>query len=164
MPTIDTEIKPEIRLFGQDDIRMALHIEESSFDHPWESDDFLEFVGSDTKRAYVAKIGNGVLGYVAYEILSERRSVRIHNIAVDRMFRRKNVGTTMLNYLYEMFKPSRDFDTIMATVRETNVAAQVFLRECGYRCTQIINGFYKDTDIDEPAYLMKRRFSRSRKF
>ena len=44
---------------------------------------------------------------------------------------------------------------ILLEVRETNLAAQLFFRKCGFRAVSVLRDFYEDTTED--AYLMQYR-------
>ena len=45
---------------------------------------------------------------------------------------------------------------VVLEVRETNLAAQLFFRENGFRAVSILRGYYDDTPED--AYLMQFRY------
>jgi ribosomal-protein-alanine N-acetyltransferase len=70
--------------------------------------------------------------------------------------RRRRVGSQMVRKLAS--KLSRDRRSrIMLEIRETNLSAQLFFREAGFRAISVLRAFYDDTPED--AYLMQFRYS-----
>jgi ribosomal-protein-alanine N-acetyltransferase len=45
---------------------------------------------------------------------------------------------------------------IVLEVRETNLTAQFFFRECGFRAVSVLRNYYKN--VPEDAYVMQYRF------
>jgi ribosomal-protein-alanine N-acetyltransferase len=61
----------------------------------------------------------------------------------------------MIRKLISKLSPQRR-SRIMLEVRETNLAAQLFFRDLGFRAISLLRDFYEDTTED--AYLMQFRY------
>jgi ribosomal-protein-alanine N-acetyltransferase len=87
---------------------------------------------------------------------------RLHllNFAVGREFRRHGVGVQMLSKLIAKLSSQRR-TRILLEVRETNLPAQLFFRNLGFRAVSVLRDFYDDTTED--AYLMQYRYEPSPK-
>jgi ribosomal-protein-alanine N-acetyltransferase len=78
------------------------------------------------------------------------------NFAVHADFQRRGVGSRMCTKLISKLSTQRR-DRITLEVRETNLAAQLFFRQTGFRALAVLRDFYEDTVED--AYLMQYRFA-----
>jgi ribosomal-protein-alanine N-acetyltransferase len=73
---------------------------------------------------------------------------------VSNDFKRRGVGSQMLAKLTGKLSPQRR-TRIVLEVRETNLSAQLFFRENGFRAVSVLKNFYADSPED--AYLMQYR-------
>ena len=73
------------------------------------------------------------------------------NFAVSRDWRRFGVGHQMVAKLVGKLSSHRR-TRITLTVRETNLIAQLFFRAEDFKATEVLRGYYEDTDDD--GYLM----------
>jgi [ribosomal protein S18]-alanine N-acetyltransferase len=82
---------------------------------------------------------------------------RIHvlNFAVAPAYRRSGVGSQMIAKLTAKLSTQRR-SRIVLEVRETNLPAQLFFRENGFRAVSVLHGYYADTPED--AYIMQHRY------
>jgi len=69
--------------------------------------------------------------------------------------RRLGVGTQMIAKLIGKLSVQRR-SRITLEIRETNLPAQLFFRENGFRAVSVLRSFYEDTPED--AYLMQYRY------
>ena len=60
----------------------------------------------------------------------------------------------MVQRLIDKLSPQRRRE-VVAEVRETNLGAQLFLSECGFRAISVLPDYYDDTE--EAAYYMRYR-------
>jgi ribosomal-protein-alanine N-acetyltransferase len=97
----------------------------------------------------VAEAGDSVVAFMIYEL--HRARLHVLNFAVARSHRRLGVGTRMMQKLIGKLTPDRR-SRIVLEVRETNLPAQLFFREMGFRAISLLKDFYQDTTED--AYLM----------
>ena len=91
-----------------------------------------------------------VVGFMIYELHKTR--LHILNFAVHPDFQRRQVGGQMMQKLVGKLSQQRR-SRIVLEVRETNLAAQLFFREGGFRAVSVLRDFYDDTTED--AYLMQ---------
>ena len=87
----------------------------------------------------------------------ELNKTRLHvlNFAVAPDCRRSGVGSRMLAKLIGKLSSQRR-TRIVLEVRETNLPAQLFFRENGFRAVSVLRNYYEDTPED--AYTMQYRY------
>jgi ribosomal-protein-alanine N-acetyltransferase len=88
-----------------------------------------------------------------YELQKTRLHILNFAVAVDH--RRRGVGSQMLTKLIGKLSAQRR-NRIILEVRETNVPAQLFFRQCSFRAVSVLRSYYEDTPED--AYLMQYRY------
>ncbi|HEY2414088.1 MAG TPA: ribosomal protein S18-alanine N-acetyltransferase [Pirellulaceae bacterium] len=135
------------------DMPDALAIEADSFEFPWCENDFLRCLRQRNCIGMVAEHDDQIVGFMIYELHKSR--LHILNFAVNSRFRRTSVGRQMVTKLIGKLSTQRR-NRILLEVRETNLAAQLFFRSCGFRAVSVLRDFYEDTTED--AYLMQYRF------
>ena len=87
-------------------------------------------------------------------LFRSKNQLHILNFAVCSEFRRLSVGAQMVGKLIGKLSPNRR-NRIMLEVRETNLSAQVFFRNLGFRAVSVLRDYYDDTTED--AYVMSFR-------
>lgn len=135
-----------IRDLQHRDIRSAVIISRRSFDNPWKADDFVHVLSRPRRYGVVAIVGkHKIVGFFIGEAL--RYSCQILSMAVHPSWRRRRVGTYMLGWLQDsIIKTERC--RIGVEIRETNLGAQLFLKACGLRATEVMREYYEDTGED----------------
>ena len=141
-----------IRWMIRRDMPAVLAIESSSFEFPWLEDDFIRCLRQRNCIGMVAEHEERIQGFMVYELHKTR--LHILNFAVAVGLRRHGVGSQMVQKLLGKLSLQRR-TRILLEVRETNLAAQLFFREHGFRAISILRDFYEDTTED--AYLMQYR-------
>jgi ribosomal-protein-alanine N-acetyltransferase len=136
------------------DMVEVLQIENRSFEFSWSEDDFIRCLRQRNCIGMIAEHNERVVGFMIYEL--HRNRLHVLNFAVHPDFRRRNVGTQMLKKLVTKLSPQRR-SRIMLEVRETNLEAQLFFRDLGFRAVSVLRDFYEDTTED--AYLMQFRYT-----
>ena len=132
------------------DMEQVLAIEESSFEFPWSEDEFVRCLRRRNCIGMVAERGERVLGFMIYELHKTR--LHILNFSVDPEARRHGVAQQMIDKLIGKLSSQRR-TRISLEVRETNLPAQLFFKESGFRATSVLRSFYDDSPED--AYLMQ---------
>lgn len=145
-------LKVHIRWMIRRDMNEVLAIESQSFEFPWSEDDFIRCLRQRNCIGMVAEHDERVVGFMIYELHKSR--LHILNFAVSESFRRRSVGRQMVEKLLGKLSQQRR-EQILLEVRETNLSAQVFFREQGFRAISVLHDFYEDTAED--AYLMQYR-------
>ena len=139
-----------IRWLIRRDMGEVLQIERTSFEFPWTEDEFLCCLRQRNCIGVVAEIGcQQIIGFMLYEL--QCRTLRILKIAVDAEYRRRGVGSRMVEPLVDKLSHERRSE-IEVGVRETNLPAQLFFAEFGFRAVAVQRSHYDDTGED--AYHM----------
>ncbi len=142
-----------IRWMIRRDMPEVLAIETAGFEFPWSEEDFIRCLRQRNCIGMVAEYDERVVGFMIYELHKNR--LHVLNFAVQAEFRRRGVGQQMIGKLISKLSHQRR-SRIMLEVRETNLAAQLFFREAGFRAVSVLRDFYDDTVED--AYLMEYNY------
>lgn len=142
-----------IRWMIRRDMPEVLDIENVSFEFPWSEDDFIRCLRQRNCIGMVAEQNDQVVGFMIYEL--HKNQLHILNFAVAENQRRSGVGGQMAAKLVGKLSNQRR-NRILLEVRETNLSAQLFFRNIGFRAVTVLRDFYDDTTED--AYLMQYRY------
>jgi ribosomal-protein-alanine N-acetyltransferase len=134
------------------DMNEVLDIERASFEFPWFEEDFIRCLRQRNCIGMVAECGERVVGFMIYELHKTR--LHILNFAVAQEMRRRGIGAQMVEKLISKLSSQRR-SRITLEVRETNLPAQLFFKEAGFRATMVLRSFYDDSPED--AYMMQFR-------
>lgn len=143
-----------IRWMIRRDMAEVLQIEDRSFEFSWSEEDFIRCLRQRNCIGMIAEHSERVVGFMIYEL--HRNRLHVLNFAVHPDFRRRQVGSQMMRKLVSKLSPQRR-SRIMLEVRETNLDAQLFFRDLGFRAVSLLRDFYEDTTED--AYLMQFRYT-----
>jgi len=136
--TARTELNVRLReMRFSTDLAAVMAIERRVFECPWT---LAEFDRADDRRI-VAVTGGEVVGYMVLE--NHAGYTELANLAVNPDFRRRGVGRRLLGLL-------RNQAIVWATVRETNLDAQLFFRAAGFKARNVLRDHY--ADISESGY------------
>jgi len=97
----------------------------------------------------VVECGNIIVGFMVYEL--HKRRIHLLNLAVGLRYVRLGIGRLMVRTLIRKLS-DQGRSQITTEVRESNLSAQLFLRDMGFRAESVLVQFYPDRDED--AYLM----------
>ncbi len=153
LPQQKQEISVHIRWMIRRDMPEVLDIETHSFEFPWSEEDFIRCLRQRNCIGMVAEYDERVVGFMIYELHKNR--LHILNFAVRPEFRRRGVATAMVKKLIGKLSQQRR-NRILLEIRETNLGAQLFFRDSGFRAISVLRDFYEDTIED--AYLMQYRY------
>jgi ribosomal-protein-alanine N-acetyltransferase len=153
---LSQQVQVHIRWMIRRDMPSVLEIENAGFEFPWSEDDFIRCLRQRNCIGMVADCGDDVVGFMIYELHKTR--LHVLNFAVAKSYRRQGVGRQMMQKLVGKLSPQRR-GRILLEVRETNLAAQLFFRELGFRAVSVLRGFYDDSPED--AYVMQYRYKAS---
>lgn len=141
-----------IRWMIRRDMPTVIDIEKQSFEFPWSEEEFIRCLRQRNCIGMVAERDISVVGFMIYELHKNR--LHLLNFAVSADTRRTGVGSAMIDKLASKLSPERR-NRIMLEVRETNLDAQIFFRQRGFRAISVLRSFYEDSPED--AYLMQYR-------
>lgn len=142
-----------IRWMIRRDMIDVLRIESACFMwDAWTEDDFVRCLRNRDSIGMVAEVGDKIVGFMVYTFHRER--LHVLNFAVDPLQQRNGIGAAMVAKLVGKLNPGRR-TRILLEVRESNLVAQKFFRQMGFRAIEVLREFYQD--CDEDAYLMQYR-------
>ena len=141
-----------VRWMIRRDMPSVLAIESASFEFPWSEEEFIRCLRQRNCIGMVAERDDQVVGFMIYEL--HRNRLHLLNFAVAASSRRSSVGGSMIGKLVSKLSSDRR-NRITLEVRETNLDAQLFFRQLGFRAISVLRDFYEDTTED--AYLMQYR-------
>ena len=154
MPTDQKqEVRVHIRWMIRRDMPEVVRIENDSFEFPWSNEDFVRCLRQRNCIGMVAEHEDRVVGFMIYELHKTR--IHVLNFAVAPEYRRRGVGCQMVAKLIAKLSSQRR-SRIVLEVRETNLPAQLFFRDNGFRAVSVLKSYYEDTPED--AYLMQYRY------
>ncbi len=128
-------------------------IEEACFSHPWSRQSVESELGNENSVFIVAVEGEKVIGYIGMSVVIDEGY--IFNVAVDEAFRKKGVGTALINELVTYGKKN-DLCFITLEVREGNQAAISLYSDFGFIKVGERKNYYSDPA--ENAILMTKYF------
>ncbi|MCO6043616.1 ribosomal protein S18-alanine N-acetyltransferase [Aeoliella sp. ICT_H6.2] len=147
------KLRVHIRWMIRRDMGEVLQIEKGSFEFPWFEEDFVRCLRQRNCIGMVAEYGERVIGFMIYELHKTR--LHVLNFAVAPEYRRLGVGEQMIDKLISKLSSQRR-TRISLEVRETNLSAQLFFKDSGFRATAVLRDFYDDSTED--AYVMQYRY------
>jgi [ribosomal protein S18]-alanine N-acetyltransferase len=150
--TKNYDLKCQIRWLIRRDMAEVLEIEKESFEFAWTEEDFLCCLRQRNCIGMVAEHNQEIMGFMIYEL--HKSSLHLLNMAVAPCtgVRRKGVGSQMIDKLVDkLYQQKRE--EVVLEVRETNLAAQLFYKNQGFRAICVLKNHYDDTVED--AYVMR---------
>lgn len=142
---MNAQLKVQCRWMIRRDLPEVMRIEQQSFEYPWTEEDFVQTLAGQTSIGMVAETDGRIVGFMLYEL--QAISFRILNFAACP--KRHGIGTQMVGKLIAKLGTRTK---LTLEVRETNLAAQLFFKACGFEAEGTLRGHYEDTDED--AYQM----------
>ena len=146
------EMSVHIRWMIRRDMPEVLDIEKSSFEFPWSEEDFIRCLRQRNCIGMVAEYDESVVGFMIYELHKDQLHVLNFSVAPD--VRRRRVAAQMVIKLTGKLSHQRR-NRIVLEVRETNLAAQMFFRQQGFRAVSVLRDYYGETSED--AFVMQFR-------
>ncbi len=131
-----------LRFMVKEDLPQVLEIQKYASDHEdyWSADRFYTYLGKQKRGVLVAVTSDDrVLGYIAFS--TRPRDNLIEALLVSPKARHRGVGKALLSRVCRL-KGSRGRDYVTVMAREHNLETQLFLKACGFRCTDICEEFF----------------------
>jgi len=146
----------KVRWMVRGDLAEVLEIERLSFEFQWSEQDFINALRHRSRIGIVA-VEDGtdlIRGYAVYEL--GKSKLTLLNMAVEPCVRGRGVGSVMLEKIIDKLSPERR-TRLICDVRETNLDTQLWLRNRGFKATEIIRGHYEDTDEDAYRFVYRAK-------
>lgn len=141
-----------IRPFELSDSREVLDMEEAIFGEP--NPLLYQMIESFPSEGFIVAEMDGVLcGYLVGVLFMDE--ARILLLGVKEKYRHRKVGTSLIRSFIESVRSRANM--VRLEVRISNLAAQTFYFNQGFRFMGIINNYYKNGDS---AYIMIRPLDR----
>lgn len=132
-----------IREFKRLDIKRVLEIEKASFDDPYPANILLDIYNLGA-GFLVAQENNRVVGYIIFWIKFEDEG-HIISIAVDKNYRRLELGTKLVESCIESFRKF-SVKNIKLEVRIGNKGARKFYSKLGFEEESVVEEYYEDLE------------------
>jgi ribosomal-protein-alanine N-acetyltransferase len=134
------------------DISEVMEIERISFTTPWSENAFLKEIHKLYSLTKVAVLGDKVIGYICANYIMDEG--HIMNLAVHHNFRRRGIGTKLLEKVLNELKEN-ECRYIYLEVRFSNVRARNFYKRFGFRVAGIRRNYYT-SPIEDAALMMRK--------
>jgi len=139
-----------IREFKRPDVKRVLEIETASFRDPYPANILVDIYNLGA-GFLVAQENNRVVGYIIFWIKFEDEG-HIISIAVDKNYRRMEVGSRLVEKSLNIFK-KYNVRRIKLEVRIGNKGARKFYSKMGFKEEKIVENYYED---NEDAIIMSQ--------
>jgi len=139
-----------IREFKRPDVKRVLEIETASFRDPYPANILVDIYNLGA-GFLVAQENNRVVGYIIFWIKFEDEG-HIISIAVDKNYRRMEVGSRLVEKSLNIFK-EYNVRRIKLEVRIGNKGARKFYSKMGFKEEKIVENYYED---NEDAIIMSQ--------
>ncbi len=138
------------------DIPQIVAIERESFPDPWDERMLYGALASYPGFFFVVRNDGDVIGFIAggLEDTGDGLYGHIMNLAVAPQYRRRGIGTLLVQRLEQQFALS-GAAAVQLEVRVSNTGARQFYRHLGYREVFQVVGYYANT---EDALVMMKQF------
>jgi len=134
-----------IREFRPDDINKVIHIADTSLKERYEDQIFLSLYSASNTEFLVAVKDRAVVGFICGIFPSKIKS-RILMLAVHPLYRRKGIGSSLLNTFIEKCSQSK-IKKISLEVRPTNHVALNFYKNKNFKPVEFLEDFYTNGEI-----------------
>jgi ribosomal-protein-alanine N-acetyltransferase len=141
-----------IRDMQEGDIPAIMEIERSSFTTPWSDISFLSEIYKKNGISRIALYEEKLIGYICVNYVLHE--AHLLNLAVHEDFRRRGVGTILLNEILKELK-KKGCVFMYLEVRVSNAGAQGFYEQFEFSAASRRKKYYANPDED--ALLMMGR-------
>lgn len=143
--------KPHIRWMVRRDMNEVLAIARNNGNNITE-DEVLALLRQRNNIGMVCEVNEKVVGFMIYEL--KKQSINVIHLMVDPIQNRLGYGMALLNKLKEKLTPIRRTH-LKFTLRESNLAGQLFLRKHKCFAIEVVRNYYED---HEDAYLFEYEY------
>ncbi len=130
-----------------------LELETHSSENFWDKHAIVSLLGSDNVIGVGIFNKDQLVGFAISFVEYEKATIQILNIVVHPDYRRKYIGTKLLNKIANINKNI----AIVAAIRESNKLGQIFLSKNKFKATGVSREFFKDEWVSgtetEDAYI-----------
>ena len=140
------------RKMTAEDVPFISRLEEETFSMPWSADSFLEMIGKEDARYYVAEEDGRLLGSCGVLMIAGEGNIT--NVAIAPEARNRGIGTALLRHL--LAEGDREGLTAYTLeVRVSNAAAIHVYEKLGFVSAGVRPGFY-EKPVEDALIFWKR--------
>lgn len=129
------------------DLPFILRIEQDTFTDPWTEEDFLVMLRERPVIGTTIEIEDEIVGFIVYSL--HKYKFHLENFGIALECRRLGIGRQALRRMIEKLSQTRRVE-ITTEIPETNLPAQLFLRDSGFKFQSTIR--HQGTNSD--SYVM----------
>ena len=134
--------KIEISRMDTSDLENIKDILISDFDDFWNYTTFKSELENPNSKYIKAKLDDKIIGFAG--IWKAVDDVHITNIVTKKLYRRKHIGSLMLEKLIELAKQEEGITSITLEVNSNNIAAQKLYEKFGFKNVGLRKKYYKN--------------------
>jgi [ribosomal protein S18]-alanine N-acetyltransferase len=123
----------------QSDIPQLIEIENLSYLHPWNHEDFSVSLRKDDHVGVVLEVDKKIVGYLIYQ--STKTVCNIIGLAIHPDNRKKGGGKFLLDYLKKKYNKKKVFK-IKISVSDTMLDAHNFLKSMGFVAVRVLKNHF----------------------
>jgi ribosomal-protein-alanine N-acetyltransferase len=146
-----TESRAQLRWLIRRDMDRVMEIERRSFRDQWAEEEYITVL---RERNCIGTVLDpcsieDLYGFMIYEL--DKSRLKILRIAVHPELQRTGCGHQMIQRLKDKLDSQRRY-AIDADVCETNLDAQLFFRDMGFRAIGVLKRYYEDKPVIRFTY------------
>lgn len=142
-----------IEKMTKEHIDRVAEIEKECFSHPWSIKSLENELANENSHFYVAYENGVIAGYIGMNIVIDEGY--IYNVAVSEKFRKKGIGSSLVNHLVTYGKKN-NLCFLTLEVRASNLNAQSLYSKFGFIKVGERKNYYSEPA--ENAILMTKYF------
>ena len=133
----------KINTMKTNDLENIKDILATDFDDFWTYNILKDELDSDNSKYIVATSNSEIVGFAGIKIAGDQADVM--NIVTKKTYRRKGIGTLLLNSLISICK-DLNLTSIFLEVNQNNYPAIILYESIGFKKIGIRKNYYKDND------------------
>ncbi len=149
-----TQNQNRVRWLVRSDMDCVMKIEREAYgEYAWTRGEWRDYLACRSVVALAAEdIHDNVCGYAGYTLHKDK--LVLDTIAVDARRQRQGVGESMIRLLKRKLTHQKR-NRIELMVTETNLAAQLFFREMGFVCAEVVRRPYPGFEADRLKFVFR---------
>lgn len=142
----NVKTRVHVRWMIMKDRNEVMAISDASMPAPYTEDHLLSELRRKNCIGMVAELSGIVVGFMIYVI--EKHEIHLEEIAVRPDYRSQSIGSQMIDLIISKKLSLDRRSKITLYCRELNLRAQQFCRSQGFMATNVLRGYYNDTNED----------------
>lgn len=139
-----TDQYAQLNWYCQRDLPGVVAINDASFVNPWTEGQFKECLAKGHNNMLVAHACRELVGYALFHQHRDA-GIQLWTLAVHPAARRLGIGRQLIGALQNRLRPGHK---LLLEVRETDLAAQLFLKALDIIAVRVLRAHFSDTGED----------------